>query len=57
MGSLRAVHALANCAADSNRIKLPPLCSFKVIGIDKITGMMHLTAKRHGEFRCVFAGR
>ena len=44
MGPLRTVHALANRAADSNGIELPPLCSLKVIGIDKITGVMHLAA-------------
>ena len=57
MGPLRAVHALAHCAADSNGIKLPPLCSLKVIGIDKITGVMHLAADIDGKLRRVFAGR
>ena len=54
---MRAVHALANRAADSNGIKLPPLCSLKVIGVDKIAGMMHLAAESDGELRRVFAGR
>ena len=57
MGPLRTVHALANRAADSNGIKLPPFCSLKGIGIEKITGVMHLAAKNDGKLRRVFAGR
>jgi len=57
MGPLRAVHALANRAADSNGIKLPPLCSLNVIGIDKITGVMHLAAKSDSKLRRAFTGR
>ena len=44
MSPLRTVHALANRAADFNGVKLPPLFSLKVIGIDKITDVMHLAA-------------
>ena len=57
MGPLRTVHALADRAADPNGIKLPPLCTLKVIGINKITGVMHLAAESDGKLRRVFAGR
>ena len=57
MGPLRTVHAFANRTADSNRIKLPPFASFKIICIDKITGVVHLAAKCNGELRRVFPGR
>ena len=57
MGPLRTINALANSAADSNGIKLPPLYSLRVIGIDKVAGVMHLATERGGKLRPVFAGR
>ena len=56
-GPLRTVHALENRVADSNWIKLPPLCSLKLTGIDKVTGVMRLATESSGKLRRVFAGR
>jgi len=50
MRTLATFHPLAYRTGNANRLRAQIFSTFKMISIDKITRMMHFTAKRNGKF-------